>query len=361
MRFALQECADVRGHANMIIADEQAKENTCVAARIYAERFPRSARRPETRVILGAVRDLSETRSFVRNNSRAEDVSVQGPVGDDEKRILQFVLENPGTSVRRLAYKLGLAKRVVYRTLRANGLLYSFQIRQLLSYDQQEKRVYFCQGFLAQYRRDASFPDKILWSGETNFTPNNILNKGHFPYREEENLQIDRCKEPSQHQWSINVWAGMVGNQVIGPHFLPPLVNATIYADFLNNHLPALLSDVPLDVRRELIFHHDGPPQCHFHRQVRDILNMRYPDRWIGRGGPITWPAQSPDLNVLHFFLWRYVEDLIKQRCNSTENEVRDAITAAFDNITPDIACRATRDIIRRADLCIRERGRYFE
>ena len=28
--------------------------------------------------------------------------------------------------------------------------------------------------------------------------------------------------------------------------------------------------------------------------EVRDFLNMRFPGRWIGHGGPTTWPSQSP-------------------------------------------------------------------
>lgn len=124
--------------------------------------------------------------------------------------------------------------------------------------------------------------------------------------------------------------------------------------------MPVLLADVPLRVRAQLIFQHDGAP-AHFSRQVREILNARFPDRWMGRGGPIAWPARSPDLNVLDFFVWGHIKSLIEQRRNDGENEVREAIVAAFDTITPDMAHRATRNIVRRAELCIRERGRHFE
>ncbi|EZA55465.1 hypothetical protein X777_04746, partial [Ooceraea biroi] len=75
-----------------------------------------------------------------------------------------------------------------------------------------------------------------------------------------------------------------------------------IYRQFLENELPVLLANVPLRVRTQLIFQHDGAP-VHFCREVRDTLNARYPDRWMGCGGPIIWPARSPDLNVLDFFV----------------------------------------------------------
>jgi hypothetical protein len=35
-------------------------------------------------------------------------------------------------------------------------------------------------------------------------------------------------------------------------------------------------------------------------RNVQEILDNQYPQRWIGRGGPHHWPARSPDLNLNH-------------------------------------------------------------
>ncbi|EFN79901.1 hypothetical protein EAI_14953, partial [Harpegnathos saltator] len=44
-----------------------------------------------------------------------------------------------------------------------------------------------------------------------------------------------------------------------------------------------------------MCFMHDGAP-AHFSRIAREYLNNNYINRWIGRGGPIAWPARSPDL-----------------------------------------------------------------
>lgn len=109
-----------------------------------------------------------------------------------------------------------------------------------------------------------------------------------------------------------------------------------------------------------MIFQHDGAP-AHFSREVRNILDARFPERWMGRNGPITWPPRSPDLNVLDYFVWGHVKNLVEHRRDSTENEVREAIVAAFDTITPEMIHRATRNIIRRAEICVREKGRHFE
>lgn len=96
-----------------------------------------------------------------------------------------------------------------------------------------------------------------------------------------------------------------IHNFQIGLYFFPPRLTGDIYENFIENELPILLEDVPLRVRTRLIFQHDGAP-THFYCQVRDMLNTYYPNRWIGRGGSITWPVRSPDLNVLDFFVWGY-------------------------------------------------------
>ncbi|EFN84728.1 hypothetical protein EAI_00011, partial [Harpegnathos saltator] len=67
----------------------------------------------------------------------------------------------------------------------------------------------------------------------------------------------------------------------IGPYFLPPRLNGERYGNFLERELPVLLADVPLHVRARLIFQHDGAP-AHFSRQVRDILDACYPNKWMG-------------------------------------------------------------------------------
>ena len=43
--------------------------------------------------------------------------------------------------------------------------------------------------------------------------------------------------------------------------------------------------------------------QAHFAWIVRDWLNDHFPQRWLGRAGPIEWPARSPDLTPCDFFL----------------------------------------------------------
>lgn len=42
----------------------------------------------------------------------------------------------------------------------------------------------------------------------------------------------------------------------------------------------------------------------HFAIPVRNHLNIKRPSNWIGRSGPINWPARSTDIPTCDFFLW---------------------------------------------------------
>ncbi|GFS61387.1 uncharacterized protein TNCV_3105651 [Trichonephila clavipes] len=57
-------------------------------------------------------------------------------------------------------------------------------------------------------------------------------------------------------------------------------------------------------------FQHDGSP-VHFSADVQSALDTAYPGRWIGRGGPVNWPARSPDLSCLDFFLWGHMKSIV--------------------------------------------------
>jgi hypothetical protein len=63
-----------------------------------------------------------------------------------------------------------------------------------------------------------------------------------------------------QIRFSVSVWAGIIGDIVVGPYLLSDLLTAQRYRDFLETVLPGLLEDVPLAVRQRLWFQHEGAP-----------------------------------------------------------------------------------------------------
>jgi len=61
-----------------------------------------------------------------------------------------------------------------------------------------------------------------------------------------------------QHRFSVNVWCGVIADQIICPYIFPQRLSDEIYANVLQDDLPALLEIVPLKTRRQMCYQHDG-------------------------------------------------------------------------------------------------------
>ncbi|GFX97851.1 uncharacterized protein TNCV_4905021 [Trichonephila clavipes] len=84
------------------------------------------------------------------------------------------------------------------------------------------------------------------------------------------------------------------------------------YLLFLQQVLPQLLRDeqISASTQQTMWFQHDGAP-AHFSGDVRYYLDVTFGQQWIGRGGPVRWPARSPDLSCLDFYFWGHMKSLV--------------------------------------------------
>ena len=169
----------------------------------------------------------------------------------------------------------------------------------------------------------------------------------------ESNLQL---------HFSVNVWCAVLDDQLIGPFILESRLTGEAYLRFLQEELPRLLEDVPLNKRGRMYFQHDEAPP-HFSREVRNFLNYRFPGRWIGRGGPHNWPARSPDLSPLDYCVWGWMKELVY----SVKVGTRDALLGRILNTADRIRKsqrklqRATRAVHNRASPYVAAGGGIFE
>jgi len=91
------------------------------------------------------------------------------------------------------------------------------------------------------------------------------------------------------------VWC--IGDQLTDPYIFPQRLTGDIYANVLQDELPNLLKNVPLQTRRQMYYHHDGA-QPHFGQVVRQYLNQSSQTDGLVVALK-NWPPRSPDLNSL--------------------------------------------------------------
>jgi hypothetical protein len=130
----------------------------------------------------------------------------------------------------------------------------------------------------------------VCFSDEATFHMNGIVNR--------HNCRIWGSQPPQkiiEHQRGtpkVNMWCGMMKYRII---FQEGTVTSHSYLDMLEHYA---VPHLPCDAW----FQQDGAPP-HFGNTVRQFLNERLPNKWIGRDGFLAWPPRSPDLTPLDFFL----------------------------------------------------------
>ncbi|KAL4119953.1 hypothetical protein QTP88_012705 [Uroleucon formosanum] len=137
------------------------------------------------------------------------------------------------------------------------------------------------------------------------FTNNGVLNKQNNRYWTNEN---PHWAFPTNFQtcWGTNVWVGLIGGKLPGPHFYDGTLTRRRYLDFLLDDLQLPLNAIPLDVRRNIYYQQDKLLSCgapaHNAQIVQEFLRVRFGEKFIATHGPVEWPPRSPDLIPLDFF-----------------------------------------------------------
>ncbi|XP_046435973.1 uncharacterized protein LOC124187828 [Neodiprion fabricii] len=242
-----------------------------------------------------------------------------------EERILENVARTPDKSTRGLAAEYETDNSTVHRVLRSNDLRpYHIQKVQAFHGPDGATRRMFCTWVLQQTEADPLIVFNILFTDESNFDRDGVFNCHNIHHWAEENPH-DIRKSRNQVRWSLNVWGGMIDDELIGFCVLPARLDGETYRQFLEDRIPDLLKVRPLERRAVMLFQHDGAP-AHFSARTRQFLNERFPDRWIGGGGPVAWPPRSPDLNPLDYCLWDLIKEFVYEDPPNTlealENQV---------------------------------------
>jgi hypothetical protein len=103
----------------------------------------------------------------------------------------------------------------------------------------------------------------------------------------------------------------------------------------------------------DILFPQGGVPP-HYHCRVACFLDDIFPNKWVGRGGPIGWPPRSPDLTSLHFHFLGYVKDQVYvPPLAQFSRKMRDRIRDAVKSVDEDILRKAWDETAFRWDVCL--------
>ncbi len=328
-------------------------QNAAEVARQFQHHYDRS---PPTREnILNIVRKFDETGSIKDEPRSGRPRSVS--TDENKERVRAAFEASPETSTRRASLELNLSRTSLQRIMKELGLkAYRPQLLHALNEDDPDRRCEFADIFLELFAEDASFPDRIVWTDEATFKLNGHVNRHNCVYYAVENPHIVITKEMNAP--GITVWAGIWSEDVIGPFFFNDTVTVNSYLEMLNKEI------VPTIARRmnlkEIHYMHDGAP-AHYAQSVRHFLDKTFPNRWMGRRGPIDWPARSPDLTPTDFFLWGVIKDRVYARKPQNVQALKDVIVTEIQSLPVESCRKACQSVPHRLQLCKDVEGEHIE
>ena len=181
-----------------------------------------------------------------------------------------MVQRSPRLSTRRMASRIAVSRMQVWRTLHEEEVQPYHDQRVHLEPGDHAQHMDLCHWIKAH-------PEMLsvnLFSDEASFTRDSVNN-----LRNVHTWSHDNPHETSvtnfQRRFTVNVWCGVLGNQLIGPFVFDNNLTGNAYEVFLRNELPGLLEDIPLMIRSQMYFQHDGA-HPHYTRHVRDQLGGLY-------------------------------------------------------------------------------------
>lgn len=345
----------VQEKIEMIFIYGECGRNLDAAVNLCAERFPGTAISRSS--FVRVVKQFS-TDGSVQPKKRTRCPTICGE--KNQISVLAAVNYNPHASIREISHQSSIPRMSVWKIFKYHKFHpYHVSLHQELTDNDFHNRLTFCQWAVERVQQSPNFFARVLFSDESTFTNHGNVNRHNMHYWSVENPHWIR-EVNHQRPWSVNVWCGIIGDKLIGPYFIDGNLNGIKYRNILEEKLPRLLEDVSLEVRQNMWFQHDGCP-AHYSRGAREVLDRLYNNRWIGRKGPINWPARSPDLTSPDFFLWGYLKDKVYKEKPTTRENMMQRIIDACAAITPDMLMRCVKEFEARINKCIEVQGHQFE
>lgn len=322
-------------------------------------------RHPDKIIHFTTVRNILtkfKTSGNVENNFKKKH---QSRVADEEtvNQVMLSVVENPKHSLRKRSTLLpnNVSKDTVAKILKENKFRpYKPKCIHTLKPGDFARRFEFCSLIQGELEDDPFMARRIIFSDEATFTSNGTVSSQNCRWWSDVNPNFT-IKTRDQYSFKTNVWCGIYKDRVIGPFCFRQTMNSQRYLHLLNHHLYNFLHELPIRERLQIWYQQDGAP-CHSTRDVRQYLQNLFNGRVIDRYSELCWPARSPDLTPLDYFLWGYLKDKVyRQRPFENVDHLERIIRETIQGITPAVIRNVLREFSTRTATCMERDGGYVE
>uniref|UniRef100_A0A1B6G3J3 Tc1-like transposase DDE domain-containing protein n=1 Tax=Cuerna arida TaxID=1464854 RepID=A0A1B6G3J3_9HEMI len=233
---------------------------------------------------------------------------------------------------------------------------YRVHLVQELNEDDFDWRLEFCEVIVDRIDRKQILLNDILFSDEVTFVLNGSVNRHNCRYWDNSN---PHWKEEShtQHPQKLNVWAGIIGNQIVGPFFINGNLNGDSYLAMLQNEIIPDYKLLLVDNFIEFI----SNKMARHHTLLSLLENTWIQYSLTGGLEAVEWPARSHDLSLLDFFLWGYLKDKVYRTKPQDLAHLRNLIVQEAQDIPRDYLQNTVDGFYNRLGHCQTMGGEHFE
>lgn len=323
---------------------------------------------PTVATVLNIVHKFESTHC-VANCQKCIDMSKEPRVRviseERERReinVCSAVENSEPCSSRQISEQVGINDRTVRNILKRHGYRsYKIGIHQEIFPRDLDNRIRFCELLMQKVVENPNFLFNILFTDESSFYLHGLHNSAATRYWSTTNKHHS-LRLRTQYPQKLNVWAGILGDNIIGPFFIDGTLTAAKYLALLQDQIMAALRALNIDYR-DIWFQQDNCP-AHTARVVQLFLRETFGDKLISTRTAIAWPPRSPDLTPLDFFFWGHIKQSIytHQHVRAQNlDELRQKIIDAASSITAETLLQVREELYYRLGFCQEQRGDLFE
>ena len=273
--------------------------------------------------------------------------------------VKSLISTNDMNSTRKLAAETNISRSSIIRILKKDLKMKSFKstVSQMLSENDLIKRDDFCKKMKSMIDSEEIDLQKIIFSDESHIYLNGVPNRQNL--RKWSPTKPDFNVSKPLHSPRVTIWCGLSGTKIFGPFFYEDRETGEAVTVNSERYL-AMLQEIFNDGNEhDHWFQQDGA-LAHTSREVMEFLNSQFPGKLISHRSVFPWPARSPDLSPLDFFLWGYVKDVVFRSNPTNVAELKEKVEEAIMAVHPETLQRVIQNFHCRLSKCIAANGGCF-
>ena len=333
--------------------------NTKLCEQAFHEKF--GSYRPLYQKTIVRILDRFNNGHLENQNKRGSGRRKSARQTDNIEAVRELISLNETLSIREInRYIPNISKSSIHNILRVDLHYFPYKVAlgQSLTQQHQNTRLEFCMNVQELIDHNNSWHQACYFSDESTFKLSAPINRQNNRY-----WRTDPGFHPRVHQvhrsfLKLNVWCALhFQHGIIGPYFFAsPTINGEKYREMLQNYF---FPQIRFDFTGQYFMQDGARP--HTARESIALLQRVFDSRVISAGTESIWPANSPDLTPLDYWLWPYIKARVYCPPPASLAVLRHRITQVIAAIPLEMVKNAIENFPKRVNLCMAANGSHFK